>query len=463
MVGFGVDGVTIMDELVGGGERWCSGGVVGGLEFICFMKPAMQSCKETNIYIHEIFFSPLGEEKGIEGPIIIDAKIGGHCIHHMYVDGGSASEILYEHCFNRLRLEIKNQLALAITVLIGFIGKVIWPIRKIQLLVTIGDKEHSALAWMNFMVVRSPSLYNGIIRRPGVRKSQAVPSTAHGMLKIPVEGGIITLKSSMLVPLECTMVFRPEGSLPVTKSMVEERIKLAINPEHPEQTVMIGSTLIGEGHNRQAADRILAIQEEVEKLIEAKIIKEVHYQDWLSNPVMVKKHDHSWRMCVDFKDLNKAYPKDGYSLPEIDWKFQDDPFKDWCGKLCIRQHFASIKHPQTNGLVERENHSLGEGIKARLDARRKNWIEKLPHVLWAHRPMIKSSNGYTPFSLTYKTKAVIPTEIGMPTLRTTKVELVQNNEAFDINLDLLDVRIEEAAIHEAKSKTKMEKYYNLKL
>ncbi|GJV78457.1 putative reverse transcriptase domain-containing protein [Tanacetum coccineum] len=53
----------------------------------------------------------------------------------------------------------------------------------------IGDEEHSALAWMNFMVVRSSSPYNGIIRRPGVKKLQAVPSTTHGMLKISVEGG----------------------------------------------------------------------------------------------------------------------------------------------------------------------------------------------------------------------------------------------------------------------------------
>ncbi|GKB55248.1 reverse transcriptase domain-containing protein [Tanacetum coccineum] len=143
-------------------------------------------------------------------------------------------------------------------------------------------------------------------------------------------------------------------------------------------------------------------------------------------------------------------------------QFRDDPFKDWCEKLCIRQHFASVKHPQTNGLVERANHSLGEGIKARLDARSKNWMEELPHVLWAHRTMIKSSNRDTPFSLTYETKAVIPAEIGMPTLRTTEVDLVQNNEALEINLDLLEERREEAAIREAKSKAKMEKYYNSK-
>ncbi|GKF01664.1 reverse transcriptase domain-containing protein [Tanacetum coccineum] len=45
-------------------------------------------------------------------------------------------------------------------------------------------------------------------------------------------------------------------------------------------------------------------------------------------------------------------------------QFWDNPFKDWCEKLCVRQHFASIKHPQTNGLVERANRSLGEGTNA---------------------------------------------------------------------------------------------------
>ncbi|GJR69071.1 reverse transcriptase domain-containing protein [Tanacetum coccineum] len=104
----------------------------------------------------------------------------------------------------------------------------------------------------------------------------------------------------------------------------------------------------------------------------------------------------------------------------------------------------------TNGLVERANRSLRERIKARLDARSKNWMEELPHVLWAHRTMIKSSTVDTPFSLTYGTDAVIPTEIGMPTLRTTEVDLGQNNEALEINLDLLEERIGETAIREAK-------------
>ncbi|GJR88385.1 reverse transcriptase domain-containing protein [Tanacetum coccineum] len=63
-------------------------------------------------------------------------------------------------------------------------------------------------------------------------------------------------------------------------------------------------------------------------------------------------------------------------------QFRDNPFKDWCEKLCIRQCFASVKHRKANCYrVERANRSLGEGIKARLDEKSKDWIEELPHVL----------------------------------------------------------------------------------
>ncbi|GKC30516.1 reverse transcriptase domain-containing protein [Tanacetum coccineum] len=144
-------------------------------------------------------------------------------------------------------------------------------------------------------------------------------------------------------------------------------------------------------------------------------------------------------------------------------KFSDNSFKDWCEKLNITQRFASVKHPQSNGFVERAKRSLGKGIKARLGEGNKNWIEELPHVLWAHRTMIKSSNDDTLFSLTYGTEAVILIEIGMPTYRTTVVDAVHNDEELQLNLDLLEERRERTVIREAKAKSNMTKYYNAKV
>ncbi|GKD97808.1 hypothetical protein Tco_1381705, partial [Tanacetum coccineum] len=38
-----------------------------------------------------ISLSPLGEEDGTEGPMVIEAEVGRHLVHRIYVDGGASS------------------------------------------------------------------------------------------------------------------------------------------------------------------------------------------------------------------------------------------------------------------------------------------------------------------------------------------------------------------------------------
>ena len=65
-------------------------------------------------------------------------------------------------------------------------------------------------------------------------------------------------------------------------------------------------------------ERLIAVRQETSKLQKADFIRKVHYPDWISNVVMVKKASEKWRMCIDFSDLNGACPKDSFSLPSID-------------------------------------------------------------------------------------------------------------------------------------------------
>nr|GEV01184.1 reverse transcriptase domain-containing protein [Tanacetum cinerariifolium] len=168
---------------------------------------------------------------------------------------------------------VKIQMVPATTPLVGFSEEIIWSLGQISLLVKIGDEEHSTSAWMNFMIVRSPSSYNEIIGR---------------------------------VPHHIA-----EHKLNIRERCLPGRQK----------------------KRGQAPERNKAINKEVEKLVDAGIMKEVIYHSWLSNPVMVKKHDDSWRMCVDFKNFYKKCPKDGYPLPEIDWKcLVDKTFQKQIGR-----------------------------------------------------------------------------------------------------------------------------------
>jgi hypothetical protein len=65
-------------------------------------------------------------------------------------------------------------------------------------------------------------------------------------------------------------------------------------------------------------EKAKAVEEEVQKLLAAGTIREAQFPNWVSNPVVVKKSNGSWRVCVDFTDLNKACPKDSFLLPRTD-------------------------------------------------------------------------------------------------------------------------------------------------
>ncbi|XP_056685737.1 uncharacterized protein [Spinacia oleracea] len=64
--------------------------------------------------------------------------------------------------------------------------------------------------------------------------------------------------------------------------------------------------------------RNLAAAAEVKKLMDAGFIRPCQYPDWVANVVLVPKPNGTWRMCVDYTDLNRACPKDSFPLPKID-------------------------------------------------------------------------------------------------------------------------------------------------
>ncbi|GJX23485.1 hypothetical protein Tco_0227930 [Tanacetum coccineum] len=77
-------------------------------------------------------------------------------------------------------------------------------------------------------------------------------------------------------------------------------------------------------HNKRSLgpDRSTTDCKEAEELTKAGILRKVKHQTWVANPVMGKKNDEGWRMCVNFTDINKACPKNYYPPPEIDWKIE---------------------------------------------------------------------------------------------------------------------------------------------
>ena len=69
---------------------------------------------------------------------------------------------------------------------------------------------------------------------------------------------------------------------------------------------------------RMKPEMLLKIKEEVKKQFDAGFLRVAKYPEWVANIVPVPKKDGKVRMCVDYRDLNKASPKDNFPLPHID-------------------------------------------------------------------------------------------------------------------------------------------------
>lgn len=74
-------------------------------------------------------------------------------------------------------------------------------------------------------------------------------------------------------------------------------------------------------------------------------VTEVHHQEWLANPVLLKKKNGKWRMCVDYTSLNKSCPKDPYPLPRIDQIV--DATSD-CEALCFLDAYSGYHQIKMN-------------------------------------------------------------------------------------------------------------------
>jgi hypothetical protein len=73
-----------------------------------------------------------------------------------------------------------------------------------------------------------------------------------------------------------------------------------------------------QAQRRMALDITLKIKEEIERLVRAGFIKPARYVEWLSNIVYVLKKNGKLRICIDFRNINMATPKDEYPMPVAD-------------------------------------------------------------------------------------------------------------------------------------------------
>ena len=130
-------------------------------------------------------------------------------------------------------------------------------------------------------------------------------------------------------------------------------------------------------------------------------------------------------------------------------QFDSKAFRQYYSDLGIKNRYSTPAYLHGNGRAEVVNKVIVNGLKKRLDDAKGKWVEELPHVLWTYQTTPRQSTRETPFSMTYGADAVIPLEIGFPTLRTSAFTSGGINRLLEKSLDLIEERRENAMVQMA--------------
>ncbi|GMH03833.1 hypothetical protein Nepgr_005672 [Nepenthes gracilis] len=314
-------------------------------------------------------------------PLVVSALVsaGGadYQLKRVFIDNGSSQNLLYLTAFIKLRLK-RDQMKAANGPLYGLDNEPVPMQGIVRLEVTMGTHPRSITRELAFLVVDLPSVYNAILGRPFLTAFEAVTSIPHLKVKFPTPWGVGEVLGDQEMGRTCYLSqinpaapsrpsedldLRDETSLQQAQSG-EETEAIPLNPFDPERCVNVGRSLppadrdklitflransdvfawvpadmpgisaevivhklgldasrkpVRQKWRNHSVEKLVAIREEVKRLLDAGFIREVQYPEWLSNVVLIKKSSGKWRMCVDFTDVNKACPKDSFPLLRID-------------------------------------------------------------------------------------------------------------------------------------------------
>ncbi|XP_024004949.1 uncharacterized protein LOC112082088 [Eutrema salsugineum] len=295
----------------------------------------------------------IGLHKPHNDALVVELLLDDVEVSRILVDTGSSVNIIFKEALDQLDLS-SDRIEPFIEPLTGFDGERCMTVGMVNILIYLGGVAKI----IQFLILDKSAIYNAILGTPWLHAMKAVASTYHQCLKFPTPDGVYTLRGNQAVARSCYInecklhsanqacvisSLGPTNELVVqqTKPKRESIVEVCIDELRPERQVGIGAELdpnireplihflkqhsstfawspIKQKRKKLGPEKAQAVNDEVERLLNAGSITEVKYPDWLANPVVVKKKNGKWMICVDFTDLNKACPKDSFPLPHID-------------------------------------------------------------------------------------------------------------------------------------------------
>ncbi|GKU96885.1 hypothetical protein SLEP1_g10067 [Rubroshorea leprosula] len=263
-------------------------------------------------------------------PLITSVLVNNCEVQRVLVDTGSAPDIMYFHCFESLGLD-PALLQRYDGPIYGFNNQPVPVEGVLTMNVAFGSGRTYVTHSVRFLVVKMASSFNVVIGRPTLTETEPwfpITQPKKGKDQIPEAGPQQIFDNQQVMGVEI-VDNRPEDE--IRAAPVEDVEEVHIDDNDPSRKLQIGTKLNPE--ERAELIAFLRANKDVFAWTSADMPgiptsvsqhklstdnQRVDYCEWVANPVLVKKANGKWRMCINYTNLNDACPKDCYPMPNID-------------------------------------------------------------------------------------------------------------------------------------------------
>ena len=187
--------------------------------------------------------------------LVIKAVVANKTIHRVLVDNGSSTDIIFASAFDKMGIG-REKLEPINACLHGFYGERVLPLASIQLVLTLGDPPCQATTTVRFLIVDAPSAYNILLGRPSLNTIRAIPSAYHMVIKFPTANGVGMVRGKQRIARECysaSMKQKTVDNINMDELDMRDQVSTRPSPseelepvqlgDQPEHLVYIGSKL----------------------------------------------------------------------------------------------------------------------------------------------------------------------------------------------------------------------------
>jgi hypothetical protein len=114
------------------------------------------------------------------------------------IDGGSGLNLIFANTLRKMGLDFMDMLVSSKSPFYSIVpGNAAHPLGTVVLPVTFGTRENYRTEFIKFEVANFESSYHAILRRPALAKFMAMPQYVYLLLKMPGQGGVLTLRGDL--------------------------------------------------------------------------------------------------------------------------------------------------------------------------------------------------------------------------------------------------------------------------